>query len=69
MSKEEVATTIEDQEARYQHATTVTGTRTHHRSIPQQDGRSMLLKRVSGDEQSFEVTAIKDWIDWWSTNS
>lgn len=55
-----MAATVDDQEVRYQHATTVTGIRIHHCFTPKQDGRPVLLKRVSNDEQSFEVTVIEE---------
>ena len=60
ISKEEVAINVEQQEARFSNAKTVAGTRSHHSYVPCQDGKKMLVKRVSGDEPSFEAVIFLD---------
>jgi hypothetical protein len=60
ISNEEVTAHMDGQQQRFSNAKSVPGTRSHHCYVPTPTGRNLLVKRISGDEESFEVDILKD---------
>ena len=60
VSSEQVTANTFQQETRFNDASRVSGTRSHHCFIPHEDGKTLLVKRVSGEEPSFETVLFED---------
>ena len=59
VGKNEVTANIQQQEKRFQNANTVAGTRSHHCFVAQKDEKKLLIKRISGNEPSFEAVVFQ----------
>ena len=58
ISKEEVSAHVDQQENRFSNAKTVPGTQSYHCFVPNPTEKTMVVRRLSGDEPSFETVLI-----------
>ncbi|MES9880157.1 MAG: hypothetical protein ABW185_04670 [Sedimenticola sp.] len=59
IDKEDVTGHADQQNTRFASAKAVPGTRSHHCYIPDLEGNKLLVRRVSGDAVSFEVSNVR----------
>ena len=58
ISKEEVSAHVDKQENRLSNAKTVQGTQSYHCSVPDPTKKTMVVRRLSRDEPSFETALL-----------
>ena len=58
ISKEEVSAYVDQQENRLSNVKTVPGTQSYHCFVPNPTEKTMVVRRLSGDEPSFETVLL-----------